>query len=165
MLICDDCLIRFKCEKWILAGFVSDSEFCAQLQMLVCDDHFSPYNEIQTANSSLVDCPTQLILYLYFMTNVKVRNMKKYSREICYLLPQVWQISGVALCTTSKCWSMNPHHLQYASTSYAIRIHPKTQLQKNASDSQITIVAKMHPPQNSIALKNASHSQITGKII
>ena len=29
--------------------------------------------------------PTQLILYLYFMTNIQIRNIKIYSREICYL--------------------------------------------------------------------------------
>ena len=38
---------------------------------------------------NVVDCPTQLTLicilwYLYFMTNIKVTNMKKYSREICW---------------------------------------------------------------------------------
>ena len=39
-------------------------------------------------DDTLVDCPTQLTLifilwYLYFMTDIKVTNMKKYSREIC----------------------------------------------------------------------------------
>ena len=56
--------------------------------------------------ASLVDCPTQLTLiftlwYLYlsveyFMTNIKVTNMKKYSREICYCLScpkwSVWNL-------------------------------------------------------------------------
>ena len=55
---------------------------------------------------TLVDCPTQLTLifilwYLYFMTNIKVTNMKKYSREICYWqarLPNRNQISYNEIC-------------------------------------------------------------------
>ena len=65
-----------------------------------------PSSRIFTSPGRLVDCPTQLTLifilwYLYFMTNIKVTNMKKYSREICYWqarLPNRNQISYNEIC-------------------------------------------------------------------
>ena len=42
--------------------------------------HCPPWHDFDQklqSSQELVDCPTQLILYLYFMTNIKVRNMNK----------------------------------------------------------------------------------------
>ena len=57
---------------------------------------------------NVVDCPTQLTLicilwYLYFMTNIKVTNMKKYSREICY-------VQCAMQCTIAAAFQMGRSH-------------------------------------------------------